>query len=316
MLHNKYKNHTGTQQTEAGSPRDSEKRLTPLRSRAGMSRAAYCRNPEPAYQRAPDDKPRPPQIQKLAALAAKRDVTAHSMFRVLIPVTDRRRYLHPCRRDAINAIVDCAIQFLDQVTWEIRIPVMEIARLTGLSTIGPSKIESFSRCSRAIQTLERFGIIELDPEHGNLVFDKARGTFLTKFLRVTTRFFEICGISADEAIRQRELAFERIKTDPKKGSAIMSLQEYLHTSKRESIRRGFTIRNNKRHSTVEHSFAKKLAELPLDEQKRVIAARLYRRMDEKTTKHYSANPGQFESLVFAELRRLTSLRDEPPPREN
>ncbi len=316
MLHNKYKNNTGPQQAGAGLPSDSEKRLRPLRSRAGTARAAYCCNPEPAYTPAHDDKRRPPQICKLAALASKRDVTAHSMFRVLIPATERSRYLHPCRRDAINAIVDCAIHYLDQVTWEIRIPVMEIARLTGLSTIGPSKIESFSRCSRAIQTLEKFGIIELDPEHGNLVFDKARGTFLTKFLRVTTRFFEICGIPADEAIRQRELAFERLNSDPKKSNRIMSLQEYLHTSKRESIRRGFTIRNNKRRSTVEHSFAKKVAGMPLDEQKRVVAERLYARLSNEMIVSLSENPAQFESLVFTELRRLKAMLDEPPPQEN
>lgn len=285
-----------------------------MRSRAGVPRAAYCCNPEPVYTPSPDNKTRPPFIRKLASLAAKRDVTSHSVFRLLNSVTERRRYLHPHRRDAINAIVDCAIQFLDQTTWEVRIPVMEIARRTGLSTVGPSKIESFSRCSRAVQTLERFGIFELDPDHGNLVFDKARGTFLTKFLRVTPRFFEICGISADEAIRQRELAFERIKANS--SGNILSLKEYLLASKRESIKRGFDIRNNKRVSTRDHSFARTLSALPLDEQKRIVAERLYRAMDVETIRSFEHKPAEFERRVFAELRRLQALSLRPPPQEN
>lgn len=274
-----------------------------------IRRDGYVSNLDPAFKRPEQHKGRPVFLKKCANYAAKRDVLNWGGFRVLNAVASRVRNTNLHRRKAINALCQAICHYVNIATWEIECPVIELTRQCELNTISAKGIESISRGARALQQLQKMGIIE-----GELIWDRSAGTWLTKYLAVTELFFEMIGIGKDEAIKQQELRFEGIRAGMTPSEAgQLSLTKYRELRKLRSIQKSFEIRRNKLTSKREYARAKRIAALPIDEQRREVAGHMWLKM--KTGDIKSMPPSMFDQMVSREMRRLQAIATDPPPKD-
>lgn len=269
----------------------------------------YVANLNPAFSKPDQHKGRPAFIKKISNYAAKRDVMNWAGFRVLFVVNGRNRYVNEHRRRAVNALVNAICHYVNLVTWQIECPVIELTRQCGLNTTSARGIESISRGARAIQMLQKLGVVT-----GELIWDRAQGTWTTKYLEVTERFFEMIGIDVKEVIHEQEKRFEMIREGLSPAEAgNMSLTKYKSLRKQRSIERSFEIRRNKLTSKRDHARAKRIAALPIDEQRREIAGYLYLKLGTATIRAMQHDPAAFDRMVTKEMRRLQGIATDRPP---
>lgn len=269
----------------------------------------YVANLNPVFSKPDQHKGRPSFIKKLFNYARKRDVMNWAGFRVLFASNNRSRYVNEHRRRAINALVPAICHYVNLVTWQVECPVIELTSQCGLNTTSKNGIESISRGARAIQMLQKLGVIT-----GELVWDRTQGTWTTKYLEVTERFFEMIGIDVKEVVHEQEKKFELIRAGLSPTDAgQMSLTKYKALRKQRSIERSFEIRRNKLTSKRDHARAKRIASMSIDDQRKEVAGHLYMRLGTANIRSMMSDPAAFDRLVTKEMRRLQAIATDPPP---
>lgn len=166
---------------------------------------------------------------------------------------------------------------------------------------GGSKKKSISRCSRALDMLEHYGLVEIER-----ITDPATGTYLPSLIKLTQRFYDALGITEKElenAKRQRigflnlnkkyggnELAFDSL-TDVTRERARQLREERKAFRQRLRLKRKVSAMSNK--------------ELHQKAQRIVISAYCQEELNDMP-------PVQFKRLVEHEKHQLLHLAYSPP----
>lgn len=275
-----------------------------------IKRDGYVSNLDPAFKRPEQHKGRPHKIIKATNYARKRDVLNWAGFRVLLSDMGRQRFINEHRRRAANAMVQAVLHYVNLITWEVECPVSELTRLCELHTVSKtSGAVSITRGSRVIQMFQRLGAMT-----GELIWDKTQGTWTTKYLEVTERFWEMLGLDPKEMIEER---VKRFADHEKLGMTIseagrMSLTEYRMHRRILSIQRGFEIRHNIRQAKSDRKRAKRLAAMTKDEQRKTVGEYLFIHLDNDTISFLAAEPSRFDKMVTKEMNRLLRLVSDSP----
>ena len=160
----------------------------------------YVSNPTPAFVAPSCLTTRPDFVQKLYVSALNKQVCMWEGFYAIQPkdpITHnpicRQRFFNLHRAQAIQAITLGIIFHLDIATGISRISVDDLARQCGLST----KLGAITRASRAVVTLEQFGIIRCEKDRGRTA---ARAQ---KRIEITPLFVDMCGVNPDELVQAR-----------------------------------------------------------------------------------------------------------------
>lgn len=272
--------------------------------RPATKRGCYVHNPYPEFTPPSHHKGRPILIRKGTNLAKKRDVCAWGGFRLLRTLMGRRRHFNIHARRAINALIHAILHYVNLATWQVETSVECMARETTLDTRSAAGNRSITRASRRIADLEAAGVLECD-----WVWDKTAGTWLPKLMHVTERFWDMIGVPVEEALKEREIAFERAKElhmSPEMAGSL-TLTEYRKLRKINTIQRAIEIRQNKIRSAREIRRAKRLAALPLDEQRRQVANTLMQRLRPDESAHFFHHPQEFNTRVTREMARIRTI---------
>jgi hypothetical protein len=223
----------------------------------------------------------------------------------------RKRHFNIHARRALNAMIQGILHYVNLATWQVETSVECLARECALDTVSAAGNRSITRASRRIADLESAGVVECD-----WVWDKAAATWLPKLVHVTERFWDMIGLPIEDAIKERDIAFERAKNlhVPVDLAATLTLTEYRKLRKINSIQRSIEIRQNKIRSAREIRRAKRLAALSLDEQRREIAGWLMKRLSAEESAYYFRRPNEFNSRVTREMARIRTIAvSEAPP---
>lgn len=272
-------------------------------------RSLYIANELPAFHVPDTHKGRPAFLRKAKNYASKRDVMNWSGFHLLKPLIHRHRHTNMHRRRAINALVQAICHYVNLVTWQVEAPVLELTRQCGLNTVSTNGNESISRGSRALQQLQQMGIID-----GELVWDRDQGTWTTKYLAVTELFWEMIGLGKEAALKEQSLRFEGVRQGLSPAEAgSMSLTKYRALRKQRSIEKSFEIRRNKLISKREHARARRIAALPLDEQRREVSRWMFDKIKSGVSSVSGFDATQFDRAVTREMMRLQAIATDNPP---
>ncbi|WP_242015921.1 MULTISPECIES: plasmid replication initiator RepA [Serratia] len=168
----------------------------------------YVSNPTPAFLAPQSYEERPDFVRKLFDSASNRKVWLWVGFygiQPLDPATDkpisRQRFFNSHRAQAIQAITLGIIYHLDVITGIARISVEQLAQQCGLST----KSGAITRASRAVVTLEQYGLLKCEKERGR------EGARAQKRIEITPLFIDMCGVNPKEFVLAQVAAKDAIK---------------------------------------------------------------------------------------------------------
>ena len=279
--------------------------------RVRSGRGCYVANPNPSFSPPAHHKKRPQFLRK-AQNFAQRDISYFGGMQILLHARGRR-HINEHRRKALRAVVQGMLHYVNLITWQVEIPVIELARQCGLATVSAQGIESISRCARAVIMAQEFGLIDTDR-----VWDHKENTWIPKVIHVTDLFWDAIGIGSDAADRERVIRFERMKALnlSREIAGRMSLTEFRELRKMRSIQHSFEIRRNKIASKQQLRTARRIASLPLDQQRIECGRRLIDKMQRAAPGALSditRRPSDFDKLVTREMRRMQALATDPDP---
>lgn len=278
------------------------------------ARGCYVANPNPEFSPPSHHKKRPQFVRK-AMSYANRDVAAFGGMQVLLHARGRR-HINEHRRKALTAVVQGMLHYVNLITWQVEAPVIELARQCGLSTVSARGIESISRCARAVVMAKEFGLLDTD-----LVWDRKENTWIPKIIHVTDLFWDAIGIGAEAANRERVVRFERMKALNlgREEAGRMTLSEFKELRKMRSVQHSFEIRRNKIASKQQMKTARRIAAMPLDQQRQECGRRLIAAMERESPRalfELQRKPGEFDRLVTRQMRRLQAMATDPLPGES
>ncbi|MNG72826.1 IncFII RepA protein family protein [compost metagenome] len=155
----------------------------------------YVSNPTPAFVAPTHQKMRSDFIHKLYVSAASRKVWLWEGFYAIQPIDPvthspihRQRRFNLHRSRAIQAITIGIIYHLDVASGIAQISVEALSRQCGVS----SQWGAISRASRAIITLEQYGVLKCEKDRGRTA-GRAQ-----KRIEITPYFIAMCGIEPEE----------------------------------------------------------------------------------------------------------------------
>lgn len=275
---------------------------------------SYVHNPYPTFEAPAHHGQRPAFIRKLVNYASKRKVCYWEGFRALWPIDPatlkpihRQRHFNLHRARAIQAVVIGIAHHLNIVTGIVKGASIELlAHQCGLATKSKAGNESITRASRAIITLEQFGVLRCEK-----VWDKTAGTWIPKLIEITPLFLDMCGINREEYERaqQQQLGFE------KRGLSLAEQEELTISEARRRAKllhrqAAFERRRKQDKDHAARKLAKKLAQKSLDEQRRAVQNDLIKMLGADEIKRLGV--AGFKELVDRELGRLRRIAADPP----
>jgi incFII family plasmid replication initiator RepA len=273
----------------------------------------YVHNPAPAFVAPEHHKARPSFIRKLCNFASKRKVWKWEGFYGLQPINPqtlkpirRQRHFNLHRGRAIQAVTEAIAHHLNTVTGIAQVSVEMLAHQCGLATKSAAGNESITRASRAVMTLEEYGILKCEK-----VWDRTAGTWIPKLIEITPAFIRMCGLSDEEyeAAQRQQLGFQ------KRGLSLADAEQLTITEARRRARENhrriaFERRQKQNKDHAARRLAKKLATKSLDEQRHEITKGLVKRLGRDEL--ISLGPEGVKELVDRELGRLRRIADSPP----
>jgi len=281
-------------------------------------RGSYVANATPQFEKPGHHKGRPQFIGKAWNIAAKRDLACWPGFIPLRPLIGRSRHWNAHRAKALNQMALAMLHYTNVITWQVETSVDVLTRQCGLDTRSRAGNHSISRGSRLIQDLEKMGIIE-----GKLHWDDVAGCWGYKALTVTERFWDMVGVGAEEAIKVRELAWDKWRNedswmrDGLDPTYAMNLSHKAYSQLRlERLKqRAFEYRRRKSVTAAQIRRAKRLVAAGKDAMRREVADSMFKRMTPDEARRSMQDPAAFNRAVSLAVYRLEALAMEPLPRE-
>lgn len=281
-------------------------------------RGCYVANATPQFEKPVHHKGRPKFIGKACNVAAKRDIASWPGFIPLRPIIGRSRHWNVHRAKALNSMALAMLHYTNVITWQVETSVDVLTRQCGLDTKSRAGNHSISRGSRLIQDLEKMGIIE-----GKLAWDDVAGCWAYKALTVTALFWDMVGVGADEAIKVREQAWEKWRTEDawmKDGldpayALNLSHKEYCQLRMDRLKQRAFEYRHRKSVTAAQIRRAKRLVAAGRDAMRREVADSMFKKMTPEDARRSMQDPTAFNRAVSLAVYRLEVLAMEPLPRE-
>lgn len=287
-------------------------------SRPAIVRGCYVANATPQFEKPGHHKGRPQFIGKAWNIAAKRDLACWVGFVPLRPLIGRSRHWNKHRAQALNQMALAMLHYANVITWQVETSVDVLTRQCGLDTTSRAGNHSISRGSRLIQDLEKMGILECAR-----YWDSASGSWFYKSITVTERFWDMVGVGADEAIKARELAWEKWRTEDawmKDGldpayALNLSHKAYCQLRLDRLKQRAFEYRHNKSATAAQIRRAKRLVAAGKDAMRREVADDMFKKLSPEEARRSMQDPSAFTSAVSLAVYRLEVLAMEPLPRE-
>ena len=274
----------------------------------------YVHNPYPAFEAPAHHGQRPAFIRKLVNYASTRNVCFWEGFRAMWPVDPvtlkpihRKRRFNLHRARAIQAVVLGIAHHMNIVTGIVKGASIELlAHQCGLATKSKAGNESITRASRAVITLEQFGVLKCEK-----VWDNTAGTWIPKLIEITPLFLDMCGIEREEyeKAQRQQLGFE------KRGLSLAEQEELTISEARRRAKLAhrqvaFERRRKQNKDHAARKQAKKLAQKTLDAQRDEIQSNLIKLMGIDEIRNLGL--AGFKELVDRELGRLRRIAADPP----
>ncbi|MFQ2255756.1 plasmid replication initiator RepA [Aeromonas hydrophila] len=286
--------------------------------RPTVERGCYVTNATPQFEKPGHHKGRPKFIGKAYNVAAKRDIASWTGFIPLRPLIGRSRHWNVHRAKALNSMALAMLHYTNVITWQVETSVDVLTRQCGLDTKSRAGNHSISRGSRLIQDLEKMGIIE-----GKLAWDDVAGCWAYKALTVTALFWDMVGVGSEEAIKVREQAWEKWRTEDawmKDGldptyALNLSHKEYCQLRMDRLKQRAFEYRHRKSVTAAQIRRAKRLVAAGRDAMRREVADSMFKKMTPEDARRSMQDPTAFNRAVSLAVYRLEVLAMEPVPRE-
>lgn len=286
--------------------------------RPTVERGCYVTNATPQFEKPGHHKGRPKFIGKAYNVAAKRDIASWTGFIPLRPLIGRSRHWNVHRAKALNSMALAMLHYTNVITWQVETSVDVLTRQCGLDTKSRAGNHSISRGSRLIQDLEKMGIIE-----GKLAWDDVAGCWAYKALTVTALFWDMVGVGSEEAIKVREQAWEKWRTEDawmKDGldptyALNLSHKEYCQLRMDRLKQRAFEYRHRKSVTAAQVRRAKRLVAAGRDTMRREVADSMFKKMTPEDARRSMQDPTAFNRAVSLAVYRLEVLAMEPVPRE-
>ncbi|WP_394293018.1 plasmid replication initiator RepA [Aeromonas rivipollensis] len=287
-------------------------------SRPAIVRGCYVANATPQFEKPGHHKGRPQFIGKAWNMAAKRDLACWPGFIPLRPLIGRSRHWNAHRAKALNQMALAMLHYTNVITWQVETSVDVLTRQCGLDTTSRAGNHSISRGSRLIQDLEKMGILDC-----SRYWDSASGSWFYKSITVTERFWDMVGVGADEAIKARELAWEKWRTEDawmKDGldptyALNLSHKAYCQLRLDRLKQRAFEYRHNKSATAAQIRRAKRLVAAGKDAMRREVADDMFKKLSPEDARRSMQDPSAFNSAVSLAVYRLEVLAMEPLPPE-
>lgn len=281
-------------------------------------RGCYVANATPRFEKPVRHKGRPRFIGKAYNVAAKRDIASWPGFIPLRPLIGRSRHWNEHRAKALNSMVLAMLHYTNVITWQVETSVDVLTRQCGLDTKSAAGNHSITRGSRLIQDLGKMGIVEGEP-----LWDPVAGSFYYKSIIVTELFWEMVGVGAEEAIKVREQAWEKWRTEDawmKDGvdpTYALNLSHKAYCQLRLDMlkQKAFRYRHRKSVKAAQIRRAKRLVAAGKDAMRREVADAMFKRMTPAEASRAMQNPSAFSSAVSLAVHRLEALAIESLPPE-
>lgn len=300
--------------------RQSQTEVIPARPQPGTEsstrrrkRVGYVVNEFPEFAAPTHHKKRPNFIMKTKSIMAKRDVCSWQGWYVLRPGHGRKRNFNLHCRRALNAMMAGMVHYVNLATWQIENAVENLTKECQLDTTSVKGNRSISRGSRRIQLLEEYGLVECEN-----VWDRERNTWVPKFVRVTNLFWDVIGVGAESACREREKRWAWVQEhelDPEQAGRL-TLSEYCQLKKIRHRERSFEIRKNKQQSAAAVRRAKRIAALERDKQVSEISSWYFKTFSAEQAHYYMHHTAEFTLMVNTEINRLRALALESTPADS
>lgn len=281
-------------------------------------RGSYVANATPQFEKPGHHKGRPKFIGKAYNVAAKRDIASWPGFIPLRPLIGRTRHWNKHRANSLNEISLAILHYTNVVTWQVETSVDVLTRQCGLDTKSAAGNHSITRGSRLIQDLEKMGIVDCDK-----FWDPAAGSWYYKSIKVTELFWDMVGVGAEEAIKVREQAWEKWRTEDawmKDGldptyALNLSHKEYCQLRMDRLKQRAFEYRHRKSVTAAQIRRAKRLVAAGRDAMRREVADSMFKKLTPEDARRSMQDPTAFNRAVSLAVYRLEVLAMEPVPRE-
>lgn len=286
--------------------------------RPAIVRGCYVANATPQFEKPGHHKSRPKFIGKAYNIAAKRNLACWVGFVPLRPLIGRTRHWNKHRAQALNQMALAMLHYTNMITWQVETSVDVLTRKCGLDTTSRAGNHSITRGSRLIQDLGKMGLVEGEP-----LWDAAAGSFYYKAITVTERFWDMVGVGAEEAIRVREQAWEKWRTEDawmKDGvdptyALNLSHKAYCQLRMDRLKQKAFEYRHRKSVTAAQIRRAKRLVAAGKDAMRREVADAMFKRMTPADRHRAMQNPSAFSSEVSLAVWRLEVLAIESLPPE-
>lgn len=286
--------------------------------RPAIVRGCYVANATPQFEKPGHHKGRPQFIGKACNIAAKRDLACWPGWVPLRPLIGRTRHWNMHRANSLNEMGLGMLHYTNVITWQVETSVDVLTRQCRLDSTSAAGNHSITRGSRLIQDLEKMGIVECDK-----FWDPAAGSWYYKAITVTELFWDMVGIGAEEAIKVRELAWEKWRTEDawmKDGldpayALNLSHKAYCQLRMDRLKQRAFEYRHRKSVTAAQIRRAKRLVAAGKDAMRREVADSMFKKMTPEEAHHAMHNLPAFNSAVSLAVYRLEVLAMEPLPPE-
>lgn len=272
--------------------------------------STQCKCSTPSYFRSPDFKKLPGELgrayhnlvgyQAQGTPYLKRRVSRDIFFVQFRHLGKRCRDFRPERRNLIDALWPLLISKLDLATGLVTVCLSALAKaLSPVDAHGnpiPEQAVTPSRISRLVDTLVKYGLLELQP----LGWDTKRKMFLPKYVALTEQGWKLTRCNIDKLYQEQQQRLQDIAGQSPPQTQFQARREWL-AKKRVSvlIRRNQAISASKR--------VARLIPLSLEERKHDIASWLSKKLPFK-----QRISGNFISLIWQELRRMGLASSSPP----
>lgn len=292
----------------------NENRLIRPDRRHRGTHSTACKCPAPVYIRPAHYKPLSREHGRALRNLMRRDstgqwhlrrrVSADPLFVFLRPHAGRRRAFRPERRQLLDALFVLFINTVDLATGIVTLNVSRLAaELSPRDSAGhliPSRAVTVSRVSRLIRDLARFGVIEAPA----CEWDTQQGWRLPRHVIITPAGWRLTGVDMNRLHAEQEARLQALERGILLPGELMTLK----AARRRWYDRCRQLTLLHRHGRrAEVRLRHRLAELPFDERKRLVAERLFRQLKDQRP---LLTPEAFEKQVRAQLHRVGLT--EPP----
>lgn len=274
----------------------------------------YVHNPIPEFRPPEHHNQRPQFIRKLSNYAAKRRVWLWEGFYSILPLNPdtlkpvyRRRRFNEHRGRAMQAVTQCIAHHLNVVTGIAQVSIEMLAHQCGLATRSEAGNKSITRASRAVITMEQYGLLKCEK-----IWDRTAGTWIPKLIEVTPLFIRMCGLNESEfeAAQRQQLGFHK-RGLPADQQEQLTLNEMKRRAREQHRKIAFERRAKQDKAHQARKLARKLAGKELDEQRHLISQNLVKMYGLDEIQRIGLDG--FKHLVDAELGRMRRIAADPPP---